>query len=173
MNREQKTAILTELTGQFNDVNYLYLADTSGISANDTNLLRREMFKNGVKMKVAKNSLITKAMENADKDFSELLPAVKQTTALLFSENAKAPALAIMNFRKKGSKPVLKGAYIDSAVFLGDDQLENLSKLRSKVELIGDIILQLQSPARNVISALQSSGGKLAGIVKTLQEKNN
>jgi large subunit ribosomal protein L10 len=173
MNREQKTAILTELTGQFNESSFLYLADTSSISAPDTNALRRELFNNGVKMRVAKNSLISKAMENSEKDFSELMPALKQTTALLFSENAKAPALAIMNFRKKGKRPILKGAYIDSAVYLGDDHLESLSTLKSKEELLGGIISLLQSPARNVISALQSSGSKLAGIVKTLQEKNN
>lgn len=172
MNREDKNAVIADLTEKFKSVNCLYIADTSGIGAIDTNNFRRELFKNGIQMLVAKNTLISKAMQNSGKEFGELETALKGTSALLFSENLKAPAQAILKFRKKGTKPSLKGAYIDSAVFIGDNQLDALSNLKSKEDLLGEIVGLLQSPARNVISALQSGGGKLAGIVKTLSEKN-
>ncbi len=173
MNREEKNAAIAALTEKLQSSNNLYIADTSNIGAIDTNNLRRELFKNGIEMLVAKNTLILKAMRNSGKDFGELEGALKGTSALMFCENAKAPAQAILKFRKKGDKPKLKGAYIDSAVFIGDDQLLALSTLKSKEDLIGDIVGLLQSPARNVISALQSGGGKIAGIVKTLSERNN
>jgi large subunit ribosomal protein L10 len=173
MNREEKNAAIAALTERFKVTNCLYVADTSSISAGNTNSFRRELFNNGIEMLVAKNTLILKAMRDSGKDFSELESAFKGSTALLFSENMKAPAQAILKFRKKGTKPALKGAYIDSAVYLGDDQLEALSKLKSKEDLLGEIVGLLQSPARNVISALQSGGGKLAGIVQTLSEKSN
>jgi large subunit ribosomal protein L10 len=172
MNREDKKTVIAELTEKLKSVNSLYIADTSSIGAIDTNNFRRELFKNGIEMRVAKNTLILKAMRNSGKDFGELEGALKGTSALLFSENMKAPAQAILKFRKKGTKPALKGAYIDSAVYLGDNQLEALSNLKSKEDLLGEIVGLLQSPARNVISALQSGGSKLAGIVKTLSEKN-
>jgi large subunit ribosomal protein L10 len=173
MNREEKNAAIAVLTEKFSASNCLYIADTSSIGAVDTNSFRRELFKNGIEMLVAKNTLILKAMRNSGKDFSELEVALKGTSALLFSENMKAPAQAILKFRKKGTKPALKGAYIDSAVYIGDEQLDALSKLKSKEDLIGEIVGLLQSPARNVISALQSGGGKIAGIVKTLSERSN
>jgi large subunit ribosomal protein L10 len=172
MKREEKNAVIAELTEKFNSVNSLYIADTSSIGAIDTNHFRRELYKNGITMLIAKNTLILNAMRNSGKDFGELEGALKGTSALLFSENFKAPAQAILKFRKKGDKPKLKGAYIDSAVFIGDNQLEALSQLKSKEDLVGEIIGMLQSPAQNVISALQSSGGTIAGIVKTLSEKN-
>ena len=173
MNREEKNAVIAALTERLKSSNVLYLADTSSIGAIDTNNFRRELFKNGVQMIVAKNTLILKAMRNTGKEFGELENALNGTTAMLFSENAKAPAQAILKFRKKGTKPALKGAYIDSAVFIGDNQLEALSNLKSKEDLLGEIVGLLQSPARNVISALQSGGGKIAGIVKTLSERSN
>jgi len=173
MNRDQKNATIAALTDKLKAANCLYIADTSNIGAIDTNNFRRELFKNGIEMLVAKNTLILKAMRDSGKDFSELEVALKGTSALLFSENIKAPAQAILKFRKKGTKPALRGAYVDSAVFIGDNQLEALSNLKSKQDLIGDIVGFLQSPARNVVSALQSGGGKIAGIVKTLSERNN
>lgn len=172
MNREEKNAAIAVLTEKFKSANCLYIADTSSIGAIDTNNFRRELFKNDIEMLVAKNTLILKAMRDSGKEFGELEGTLKGTSALLFSENMKAPAQAILKFRKKGTKPALKGAYIDSAVYLGDDQLLALSTLKSKEDLIGEIVGLLQSPARNVISALQSGGGKLAGIVKTLSERN-
>ena len=172
MNREEKNAAIAVLTEKLKSTNVLYIADTSSIGAIDTNNFRRELFNNGIEMLVAKNTLILKAMRNSGKEFGELEGALKGTSALLFSENMKAPAQSILKFRKKGTKPSLKGAYIDSAVYLGDEQLLALSTLKSKEDLLGDIVGLLQSPARNVISALQSGGGKLAGIVKTLSERN-
>lgn len=173
MNREEKNAAIAQLTEKLATNNCLYFADTSSISANDTNSLRRELFKSGIQMQVAKNTFISKAMQNSGKDFGDLEGILKGTTAILISENAKAPATAILKFRKKGTKPVLKGAYIDSAIYIGDNQLDVLSKLKSKEEMIGEIVGLLQSPAKNVVSALKSGGGKLAGIVKTLQERTN
>jgi len=172
MKRENKNAVIAELTEKFKEANNLYIADTSSIGAVDTNIFRRELYKNGITMLVAKNTLILKAMRNSGKDFGELEGTLKGTSALLFSENMKAPAQAILKFRKKGDKPALKGAYIDSAIFIGDNQLEALTQLKSKEELIGDVIGLLQLPIQSVVSALQSGGGTIAGIVKTLSEKN-
>lgn len=171
MRKEEKQAIIADLTEKFKQYNCLYIADTSSIPANATNSFRRELHKSGVKMEVAKNTLIKRAMIESGKDFGDMLNVLSGTSALLFSENFKAPAQAIIKFRGKGTKPALKGAYVDTAVYIGDNQLGALSTLKSKEDLIGDLIGLLQSPARNVISALQSGGGKIAGIVKTLSEK--
>ena len=122
-------------------------------------------------MQVAKNTLIRKAMEASAGDFSPIFEALKGSSSILFSKSATAPAKLIKQLRKKGDKPVLKAAYIDSAIFIGDKQLDTLINLKSKEQLIGEIIGLLQSPAKNVVSALQSGGNKLAGIVKTLQER--
>lgn len=124
-------------------------------------------------MQVAKNTLIRKAMEATGNDYSELFGTLKGTSAIMFSEVGNAPAKLIKEVRKNGDKPALKAAYIDSAVFIGDNQLDALTQLKSKEELIGDIIALLQSPAKNVISGLKSGGNKLAGILKTLEERGN
>ena len=173
MNKQEKNAEIVALTEQFKANNCMYLADASSISGIETNNFRRELFKSGIKMLIAKNSLILKAMRNSGKEFGELENALVGNTAILFSENPKAPAQAILKFRKKGTKPALKGAYVDSAIFIGDNQLQVLSNLKTKNELIGEIVGLLQSPAKNVISSLKSSGGKLAVILKTLQERTN
>jgi large subunit ribosomal protein L10 len=122
-------------------------------------------------MQVAKNKLIRKAMEASVGDFSEMFDVLKGSSSILFSKSANAPAKLIKQLRKTGDKPVLKAAYIDSSIFIGDNQLDALINLKSKEELVADIIALLQSPAKNVISGLQSGGNKLAGIVKTLQER--
>lgn len=171
MRKEEKQAIIADLAEKLKASPSLYIADTSSIRANDTNSFRRELYKQGVTMEVAKNTFIKLAMIQSGKDFGEMHTILKGTSALLFSENVKAPAQAIIKFRGKGTKPQLKGAYVDSSVYIGDDQLLALSTLKSKEDLIGDVISLLQSPARNVISALQSGGSKIAGIVKTLSEK--
>ncbi len=171
MNREQKAEIIETLTQKLNECNFIYLTDVSSLDAQKTSDLRRAFFKEGVVMEVAKNTLIEKAIEKSDKNFGDLTNVLKGNTALLFSNDSKAPAKIIKDFRKKDTKPALKGAYIDSDIFIGDDQLDALTKLKSRNELIGEVIGLLQSPAKNVISALQSSGGKLAGIVKTLSER--
>lgn len=171
MKKEDKIAAIAELTIQFKQYNNIYISDSSGLTAAADNMLRRELHKSGVKMVIAKNTLIQKAMENSGRDFSGLFGTLKGTSALMFSEDIKAPAKAIKAFRKKTEKPSLKGAWIDSDVFLGDASLEALINLKTKNELIGEIIGLLQSPAKNVISGLQIGGNKLAGIIKTLSER--
>ena len=171
MNKEQKAEIVATLTQKLNECNFIYITDVSSLDALKTNQLRREFFNGGIEMLVAKNTLVEKAIEKSDKNFGALVDTLKGNTALLFSSDSKAPAKIIKAFRKDKTKPYLKGAYIDADIFIGDDQLESLIKLKSRNELIGEVIGLLQSPAKNVISALQSSGGKLAGIVKTLSER--
>lgn len=171
MTREEKSQVIESLTAQLSDNATIYLADISGLNAGDTNNLRRACFKAGVELSVVKNTLLKKAMESADKDFGELEGVLKGNTSLMLSEVSNAPAKVIKAFRKKSDKPVLKGAFIEEAVYVGDDQLDSLVNIKSKEELIGDIIGLLQSPAKNVISALKSSGDTIAGIVKTLSER--
>jgi len=171
MTREEKSQVITDLTTVLTDNNIIYLADISGLDALNTSNLRRACFKANVKLSVVKNSLLAKAMEKSDKDFGELPETLKGNTSILISETGNAPAKVIKNFRKKSDKPVLKGAFIEEAIYIGDDQLDALVSIKSREELIGDIISLLQSPAKNVISALQSGGSKLSGIIKTLSEK--
>lgn len=171
MNKEQKGEIIEMLTQKFNEYNFIYVTDVAGLNAEKTSALRRELFKNGIEMEVAKNTLIEKALERSNKDYSGLVDTLKGNTALMFATDSKTPAKIIKAFRKKDTIPALKGAYIDSDIFIGDTSLEALVALKSKNELIGEVIGLLQSPAQRVIGALQSSGGKLAGIVKTLSER--
>ncbi|MDC8000129.1 50S ribosomal protein L10 [Aequorivita todarodis] len=171
MTREEKSQVIETLTAQLADNANIYLADISGLDAGNTSNLRRACFKAGVQLAVVKNTLLKKAMESSDKDFGELTGILKGNTSLMFSETGNAPAKVIKEFRKKSDKPLLKGAYIQESIYVGDNQLDSLVDLKSKDELVGEIIGLLQSPAKNVISALKSSGGKLAGIVKTLSEK--
>ena len=128
-------------------------------------------FKAGVKLSVVKNTLLEKAMVSSNKDFGELKDTLKGNTSIMIAESSSAPAKVIKNFRKKSEKPILKGAMIEEDIYLGDDQLEILFAIKSKEELIADVIALLQSPAKNVISALKSSGGKLSGILETLSKK--
>jgi len=171
MTREEKSRVIEDLTGKLTDNNIIYLADISGLNAMQTSNLRRACFKANVNLAVVKNTLLAKAMEKAEKDFGELSETLKGNTSLMIAETGNAPAKVIKEFRKGSKKPILKGAYVEEAVYVGDDQLENLVNIKSKEELIGDIIGLLQSPAKNVISALQSGGGTLHGILKTLGEK--
>jgi len=172
MKKEEKDVIIGEIAELLTKYPNVYIADTSAMTVAKTNQLRRLCFSRGVKMLVAKNTLIRKAMEqNADGSYNDIFSALKGTSALMFSEGGNVPAKLIKEFRKKDEKPVLKGAYIDTAIFLGDNQLDMLAAIKSKNELIGDIIALLQSPAKNVISGLKSGGGKLAGIIKTLSER--
>ena len=172
MTREEKSQVIEDLTGKLTENNVIYLADISGLNASDTSNLRRACFKANVKLAVVKNTLLAKAMESSDKDFGELPTVLKGNTSMMFSEASNAPAKVIKEFRKgKQEKPILKGAYIEESIYVGDDQLDNLVNIKSKEELIGEIIGLLQSPAKNVISALQSGGGKLHGILQTLSER--
>ena len=171
MTREVKSRVIEDLTAQLADNTTIYLADISGLDALNTSNLRRACFKANVKLAVVKNTLLAKAMEGSDKDFGDLPTVLKGNTSIMFSETGNAPAKVIKEFRKKSEKPVLKGAFIEEAIFVGDDKLETLVNIKSKEEVIGDIIGLLQSPAKNVVSALKSGGGKIAGILKTLSEK--
>ncbi|MGS2724970.1 50S ribosomal protein L10 [Psychroserpens sp. BH13MA-6] len=171
MTREEKSQVIEELTAQLADNTNIYLADISGLNAGNTSDLRRACFKANVKLNVVKNTLLTKAMEASERDFGDLPSVLKGNTSVMYSETGNAPAKVIKNFRKKSDKPLLKGAFIEEAIYIGDDQLDMLVDIKSKEELIGEIVTLLQSPAKNVISALKSGGGTLAGIIKTLSEK--
>jgi|UniRef100_UPI004049E30F large subunit ribosomal protein L10 len=171
MTREEKSQVIEELTAQLADNQHIYLTDISGLNAGTTSELRRACFKANVKLAVIKNTLLEKAMEASDKDFGDLPSVLKGNTSVMYSETGNAPAKIIKAFRKKSDKPLLKGAFIEEAIYIGDEQLDALVDIKSREELIGEIVGLLQSPAKNVISALKSSGGKLAGIVKTLSEK--
>jgi large subunit ribosomal protein L10 len=171
MKKEEKHKVVLALTETIAEYGNFYITDTANLSVAKVNDIRRKCFENDIKMQVAKNKLIRKAMEASEGDFSEMFDVLKGSSSILFSKSANAPAKLIKQLRKSGDKPVLKAAYIDSSVFIGDNQLDALVNLKSKEELVADIIALLQSPAKNVISGLQSGGNKLAGIVKTLQER--
>jgi large subunit ribosomal protein L10 len=171
MTREEKSKVIEDLTTRLSENPIIYLADISTLNASSTSNLRRACFKAGVKLEVVKNTLLAKAMESSDKDFGDLSKTLIGNTSIMFSETGNAPAKIIKEFRKKSDRPVLKGAYIEESVYVGDDQLDNLVNIKSKEELLGDIIGLLQSPAKNVISALKSGGNTIAGIVKTLSER--
>jgi len=171
MDRAGKQETIVELTEKFNQATNFYLADTSSLSVDDINRLRRICHKQGVEMRVAKNTLIRKALEATGKQYDGIIEALHGPTSIMFSETGSVPAKVIKEFRKAGDKPVLKAAYIDSAIFIGDKSVDELSKLKTKQELIGEIIGLLQSPAKNVISALLSGGNKLSGILKTLEDR--
>ena len=173
MTKEEKLVVIEELTAQLADNTNIYLTDISGLNAEATSDLRRACFKGNIRLAVIKNTLLAKAMEASEKDFGELPEVLKGNTSLMLSETGNAPAKLIKEFRKKrkSKKPLLKGAFIETAVYVGDDELETLVNIKSREELVGEIIGLLQSPAKNVISALQSGGNKLSGILKTLSER--
>tara|TARA_R110002049_G_scaffold5719_2_gene38524 strand:+ start:1022 stop:1543 length:522 start_codon:yes stop_codon:yes gene_type:complete len=171
MTREEKSQVIEVLTAELANNANIYLADISGLNAGSTSDLRRAAYKANVKMAVVKNTLLAKAMEASDRDFGDLPSVLKGNTSVMYSETGNVPAKLIKTFRKKTEKPLLKGAFIEEAIYIGDNQLDMLVDIKSKEELLGEIIGLLQSPAKNVVSALKSSGGKLAGILKTLSEK--
>lgn len=173
MRKEEKNQLIEVLTEELLQASTFYLTDTSALNSENTSQLRRLCFKKEIRLKVVKNTLLQKAMERTGRDYSELFPALKGSTSIMFSEAGNGPARLIKEFKEKfkTEKPVLKGAYVEETSYLGENQLEFLANIKSRTELIGDIVGLLQSPARNVISALQSGGGKLAGIVKTLSER--
>lgn len=172
MTREQKAQMIDDLTAVLEESNIIYLTDIEGLNSANTTELRRQCFKNEISLKVVKNTLLKKAMERIEaKEFDGLYGSLKGNTAIMTAEKGNAPAKVIEGFRKKSDKPILKAAWIDQAVFVGDDQLKALSNLKTKEELVGEIIGLLQSPLKTVVSQLQTGGQKIAGIVKTLSEK--
>tara|TARA_S200000501_G_scaffold337386_1_gene343443 strand:- start:3698 stop:4213 length:516 start_codon:yes stop_codon:yes gene_type:complete len=171
MTREEKNIAIENLKESLQNAKNLYLTDIAGLNAAQTSALRRACFKAGIKLSVVKNTMLANAMEVSNTDYGALKHSLKGNTSLMFSETGNAPAKVIKEFRKKSDKPLLKGAFIEEAIYVGDDQLEILTALKSKEELMGDIVMLLQSPSKNVVSALQSGSGKLAGIVQTLAER--
>ena len=171
MTRQEKSQVIEDLTAQLAGTNVIYLADISGLDAEATSNLRRTCFKAGITLNVVKNTLLEKAMEASENNYGDLPSVLAGNSAIMIAENGNAPAKVIKEFRKKSDKPLLKGAFIHQAVFIGDNQLDALIALKSKEEVIGEIVGLLQSPAKNVISALKSGGNTIAGLVKTLSER--
>jgi large subunit ribosomal protein L10 len=172
MTREEKNKEIKLLTETLEASDVMYLTDIDGLNAVQTSNLRRLCYKADISLSVVKNTLLRKAMENSSKNYDELYPTLKGSTSIMMSETGNAPAKLIKDLRKKKqAKPILKGAYIQEAIFVGDQNLEALAALKSKEELVAEIIALLQSPAKNVISGLKSAGGTLAGLLKTLEER--
>jgi large subunit ribosomal protein L10 len=171
MRKEGKSQLVETLAEQISSSNYLYITDISDLNSVNTSKLRRLCFKKEVKLIVAKNTLLRKAMEKSGRDYSELFPVLKGSTSIMLADINNLPAKLIKEFRATSPKPLLKGAFVEESFYIGDDQLDTLIHIKSKNELIGDVIGMLQSPMQNVMSALQSGGSNISGILKTLSEK--
>jgi large subunit ribosomal protein L10 len=172
MTKEEKSQYIEELATKLSETGVFYLTDTAGLNVESVNKLREKCYKGNIELRVVKNTLLKKALEKIeDKNYEELYGILAGPTAIMFSEIGNAPAKLIKDFRKKFDKPLLKGAFIEESIYTGDENLDFLSSIKSKEELIGDIIALLQSPAKNVISGLKSGSSTIAGIIKTLSEK--
>ncbi len=171
MRKEDKKVLIDSILSELNACPNFYLTDVSGLNAEKTNQLRRQCFNSGVKMIVVKNTLLHKAMQQMDKEYENLYDVLKGSTALMLCETGNAPAKLIKNFRKTSDRPILKGAFIEECCYVGDDMLDTLCNIKSKNDLIADVIALLQSPMKNIISGLQSGGHKLSGILETLSER--
>mgnify|MGYP003452166307 CR=1 len=174
MKKEDKALVIDKISETLKEYAGFYLVETAGLNAEKTSELRRACFKNDIKLMVVKNSLLHKAFENSDVDYSEIYPALKGATSIMFTNVGNAPAKLLKDFIQKDDKlPALKGAYVEETVYLGADQLDALASIKSKNELIADVVALLQSPAKNVVSALTSGGSKLHGILETLSKKED
>ena len=174
MKKEDKSLIIEKIGATLGEYACVYLTQTSGLNAERTSALRRACFKDDIKMLCVKNTLLKKALEASEKDYSELYGLLHGETTLLLSNTGNAPAKLIKKFRQKNDTlPILKGAYVEETVYIGEGQLDTLSNIKSKNELIADVVALLQSPAKNVVSALQSGANKLHGILETLSNKEN
>ena len=171
MRKEEKTQLIEALAEKLNTVSGFYLTDISSLNVETSNKLRRLCFKRNIELNMVKNTLLKKAMEKTGKDYEQLYSVLKGSTSIMFSAVANDPAKLIQEFRRTSTKPILKGAYVQESIYLGDDQLNSLVSIKSKNELIGDVIWMLKSPMNNVMSALQSGSNILSGIVKTMSEK--
>ena len=171
MTRDEKNQLIDNLAQQLSESKHFYVADIAALDAEQSSNLRRKCFEKDIKLVVVKNTLLKKALEKIEGEYEELFPILKSNTSIMLTETGNIPAKLIKEFRKGWDKPLLKGAYVEESIYIGDNQLDVLANIKSKEELIGDIVTLLQSPAKNVISALQSGGSTLAGIIKTLQEK--
>jgi len=173
MRREEKDVIIDNLAQRLNDTKHFYLTDISELNAEQTSNLRRKCFEKEISLLVVKNTLLRKAMEKSDGDFNDLYDVLKDSTSIMFCETGNIPAKLIKEFRKTMERPILKAAFVEESIYIGDEQLELLSSIKSKEELLGDLLNLLQSPVKNLVSALASSGSELAGALKTLSEKEN
>ncbi len=177
MTKNDKINAVAELKEKFSNSNVFYLTDSSTLTVAEINDLRRKCYEKGIEIRVVKNTLVKKALEQLDGDYEDLYQSLKGPTTLMFAEVGNLPAKLLEEYRKERKpkddidRPILKAAYIDSAVYTGDGELKTLTSIKSKEDLIAEVIALLQSPAKNVVSALQSSGNKLAGIIKTLSER--
>lgn len=171
MNKEEKDLVIDALVEKMSATKNFYLTDISSLTVEKTNNLRRTCFKKNIEIKVVKNTLLRKALERLDTDYSPLYDVLKGSTSVMFTDSVNEPAKLIKEFRKTSDKPILKAAYVEESFYIGDNQIDALIAIKTKNEVIGDIIGLLQSPAKNVVSALKSGGGKIAGIVKTLSER--
>lgn len=171
MKSTEKQVIINNLKNQIDSYSHFYLADISGLNAEDTSNLRRLCFKQDVKLVVAKNTLLRKALEGSNKNVEELYDALRGNTSVMFTETGNVPAKLIKDFSKKRKKPVLKAAYVEEAVYMGADQLEALIAVKSKNELIGDVVALLQSPMQTLLSQLQSGSNTIHGVLETLKER--
>jgi len=171
MNKKEKNQLIDVLNKMLEENKNFYLADISGLTAEQSSSLRRMCYKQNVSIQVVKNTLLKKAFDKNTTNFDQLDDVLKGNTSLMFSDSPKAPAKVITDFRKKSEKPILKAAHIEDEFYIGDNNLSILEKLKTKNELIADIVMLLQSPAKNVVSSLQSSSSILSGIVKTLSER--
>ena len=173
MKRSEKETIIDNLTKQINSARHFYLTDISELDASDTSSLRRKCFEQEVELVVVKNTLLKKAFEKSEGNFENLYGILKNSTSIMFCENGNIPAKLIKEFRVTHERPLLKAAFVEESIYLGDNQLELLSSLKSKDELLADVLAALQSPMKNLLSAMQSGGIKLAGTLKTLAEKES
>jgi large subunit ribosomal protein L10 len=171
MRKEDKKVLIDSILSELKACPNFYLTDVSDLNAEKTSQLRRQCFNSGVKMIVVKNALLHKAMMQMEKDYDSLYDVLKGSTALMLCETGNAPAKLIKNFRKTNDRPILKGAFIEECCYIGDDMLDALCSVKSKNDLIADVIALLQSPMKNIISGLQSGGHKLSGILETLSER--
>lgn len=174
MTKQEKMVVIDNLAEQLRAYPHFYVANIDALNAEQTATLRRKCFESDVKLVVVKNTLLTKALEKAELADADLLKVLEGPTSIMFTHSGKTPAVLIRDFRKKSDKPILKAASVEGCIYVGDNQLEALCNIKSREELIGDIVGLLQSPAKNVISALQGAAGqKIAGLVKTLEERGN
>lgn len=171
MRKEEKDSIISGLTQKLTESSHFYLADVSSLNAEQTSLLRRKCFEREINLLVVKNTLLRKALDKVEGDYEPLYDVLKKSTSVMFCETGNVPAKLIKEFRKDHEKPVLKAAYVEKSIYIGDDQLDSLASLKSKEELIGDVLSLLQSPMKSVLSALSSQGSQLAGALQTLSEK--
>ena len=175
MTKAEKTSVIEELAEKFVDSKYFYITDCSELNVETINDLRRACFKEDIQLKVVKNTLIKKALEKAadknEENYNDVYSILKGSSALMFTETGNAPAKLIKKFREDNEKPILKAAFVESEIYVGDDQIESLVNIKSKEELIGDVILLLQSPIKHLVGSLQSGGSTISGLLKALEAK--